>query len=58
MVEQRLFIKNRLEAEMKRKKLGEGIRHFYVQAKARNVIPKEYQKGIEWFIKSVKEFDQ
>jgi len=43
---------------MKRKKLGEGIRHFYVQAKARNVIPKEYQKGIEWFIKSVKEFDQ
>jgi len=33
------------------------IKGFYKQAVARKVIPEEYKKAIEWFIKQLEDFD-
>lgn len=47
-----------LEMVSKRHKLGLDVRSFYSFADSRNVIPEEYKKAIDWFVKSIEEFDE
>lgn len=45
------------EPNMTDVQLGKEMRRFYTWADSRNVIPEEYKKAIEWFVKSAEEFD-